>query len=290
MTIHVKDGGTWKEASLYVRDGGVWKAVNEGYVKDAGTWKQFFVNRVTANITISSNTSNYVLNTAKVTGYVAGKTDVTLTINSGVFVSSSSTGSYALTVDTSWSTGDTLTIINNGTIIGRGGTGGNSRINESSLPGSSGGPALLVQRATSINNLNRISGGGGGGGAGQSCGTFMYPTGGSGGGGIGVSDASPTPPSAGYGRGGTGTAGTLTSAGSGGSPQYAEISTKSGSYTFNSGAGGNGGTHGSSGSRGGDASGSGVYSAGNGGAGGAAVVGNSNITWVATGTRNGSIS
>lgn len=73
--------------------------------------------RVSSNITISANTANYVLNTAKVTGYVAGSTDVTLTINSGVVVYSGSTGSYALQVDTSWAAGDTVTIINNGTIL-----------------------------------------------------------------------------------------------------------------------------------------------------------------------------
>jgi len=32
-------------------------------------------NRVTSNITISANTTNYTLNTAKVTGYAAGTTD-----------------------------------------------------------------------------------------------------------------------------------------------------------------------------------------------------------------------
>jgi predicted ATP-grasp superfamily ATP-dependent carboligase len=82
-------------------------------------------NRVTASATISSDTANYTVNTAKATGYVAGGTDFTLTINSGVFVSSGSTGSYAMTVDTSWAAGDTVTIVNNGTIVGRGGDGGN---------------------------------------------------------------------------------------------------------------------------------------------------------------------
>lgn len=240
-------------------------------------------NRVTSNITISANTSNYTLNTAKVTGYSAGKTDVTLTINSGVFVSSSSTGSYAFIVDNSWTTGDTITIVNNGTIVGRGGDGGSGANCGSSSPGANAGPALYVQRATTINNTSgRIAGGGGGGGSGStyylcyecpgkspppcSCGGIAYP-GGGGGGGIGVSSG---------GAGGLcaqitsgGGAGTLTSAGGGGS--------QGSSY---GGPGAAGGGYGSAGGSAGAA----------GGAAGAAVVGNSNITWTATGTRNGSIS
>ncbi|MHC4157202.1 MAG: hypothetical protein ACYST6_20130 [Planctomycetota bacterium] len=40
MTLHVKDGGTWKSAELHVKDGGTWKPVT-GSVRDAGTWKEF---------------------------------------------------------------------------------------------------------------------------------------------------------------------------------------------------------------------------------------------------------
>ena len=38
MTLHMKDGGSWKTATPYVRDGGAWKAPAV-YVKDAGVWK-----------------------------------------------------------------------------------------------------------------------------------------------------------------------------------------------------------------------------------------------------------
>lgn len=228
--------------------------------------------RLRATIAISSDTANYVLNTAKVTGYKPGATDVILTINSGVTVSSASTGSYAFTVDTSWSTGDTITIVNNGVIIGRGGNGGPGAYTNfgPDAPGGSAGPALLVQRAVSINNVNRISGGGGGGGGGAYSSFFGFSIGGGGGGGIGVSTG---------GSGGSvGGDGTLTSAGSGGFP----------GPVSGGGRGGDGGGYGSSGSAGQITGFSGP--AGSGGAGGAAVVGNSNITWIATGTRNGSIS
>lgn len=38
MTLHVRDGGVWKQAVPYVRDGGVWKPA-QLYVRDAGVWK-----------------------------------------------------------------------------------------------------------------------------------------------------------------------------------------------------------------------------------------------------------
>lgn len=238
--------------------------------------------KVVANITIASNTANYVLNTAKVTGYKAGKTDVTLTINNGVFVSSASTGSYAFTVDNSWTTGDTLTIVNNGTIQGRGGNGGNQ-----GSAGSTGGPALLVQRAVSINNVNRIAGGGGGGGGGYYTvlvfkdGPRLVGAGGGGGGGLGVSTGGPSNTDYQGRSSGAGNPGTLTSAGGGGASSDGNN------------AGGPGASGGSYASSGGTA-GLGPYAestrGGFGGAGGAAIVGNSNITYINTGTINGSVS
>ena len=230
-------------------------------------------NRVSSSITISANTSNYVLNTSKVTGYVAGKTDVTLTINSGVVVYSGSTGSSAFQVDTSWTSGDTITIVNNGTILGKGGSGGFGAIyGYQAGSGGSGGTALNVLRATTINNANgRIAGGGGGGGGGNGRAftpdneIFYYYGGGGGGGGIGNGAGGSA-----MGDGGeAGTSGTLTSAGTGGG---------SGGGSATSGA--NGGSYGSSGGS----------SSSGGGSGGAAVVGNTNITWTAFGTRNGGIS
>lgn len=238
-------------------------------------------NRVTANITISSNTSNYVLNTAKVAGYAAGTTDAVLTINSGVFVSSASTGSYALTVDTSWAAGDTVTIVNNGTIIGRGGNGGNANGFGPAGAGSSGGPALLVQRTLTLNNLNRIAGGGGGGGGGGLGGIpvgksgTQQTAGGGGGGGIGVSSGGSGAGSIYPGSSSPGGSGTLTAAGGGG-----------GSQGGNAGPGGPGGSFGTNGSSGTP----GNFSGAGGGAAGACIVGNSNITYTNTGTRNGSIS
>lgn len=143
--------------------------------------------RKRAEITISANTDNYALNTAKVSGYEAGNTDVILTINSGVVVGSASTGSAALTVS-SWNSLDTITIINNGSIRGAGGLGawngcayvqsGTALGVGGSVPccndyscanlasGSVGGPAMSTETNTlTLINYGTINGGGGGAGA-----------------------------------------------------------------------------------------------------------------------------
>jgi len=247
-------------------------------------------NRVSINVTISSDTSNYVLNTAKAPGYSAGKTDMTLTINPSVNVFSSSTGSYALTVDTSWNVSDTVTIVNNGVIVGRGGNGSNGATSSPAraTPGSPGGPALLVERAITMNNLNRIAGGGGGGGGGNFGGVNLdkgFRGAGGGGGGGGVSFGSggsggfePGGPGANPATGSPGQTATVTTAGAGGL----------GGRSLPASSGGSGGAYGSTGGGGGVGQMPGAGPTG--GSAGACIVGNSNITYTNTGTRNGSIS
>lgn len=244
--------------------------------------------RIVANITIASNTANYTLDTAKAPGYVAGKTDITLTINSGVFVSSSSTGSYAFTVSP-FTTGDTVRIVNNGTIVGRGGNGGLGGVGNSGpfpgSPGAGGGPALLVNYPTTITNTSgRIAGGGGGGGGGGI--GYDSAGGGGGGGGIGVSSGGPggsaVPMPGGFSAapGSPGSGGTLTSAGGGGSGGVSSAKF----FSYVGGTGGSGGGYGSSGSPGGAGS---LRPGGPGGASGSAIVGVSKVTFSGTGTING---
>lgn len=144
--------------------------------------------RVAQTITISADTQNYLLNTAKVTGYSAGNTDVTLVINSGIYIGSASTGSYALTVNSSWAVGDTVTVVNNGFIVGAGGAGGKG--NTGGTNAGSGGPAVSVARTTVITNNGTVGGGGGGGSGGNAAavtykGSTLYYGGGGGGGGQG---------------------------------------------------------------------------------------------------------
>lgn len=254
---------------------------------------------------IASNVANVNLRDLAIAAGWNGTTKVVATINSGVTVFSNSTGSYAMTINGSFPGG--VELVNNGTILGRGGNGGTG--GAASPPcscgqfsqggttgGSNAGPALLVQVATAIRNNNRIAGGGGGGGGGFNGSNFVS-SGGGGGGGIGNGAAGGV---ASFCNGnGNGTAGTLTSAGSGGGGGNGGGG-GCGCIIERGGAGGAGGTFGSSGTGGqfngltrdGDCVTYGFSGnvANNGGAGGNAVVGNSSITWLATGTRNGGIS
>lgn len=236
--------------------------------------------RIITPITIAASTSNYNLFTAA--GSPADPVDVVVTISAGVTISSASTASYAF--DTGiFPAGSNLTLTNNGIIVGRGGNGGNGGGSPSPLPtaGGAGGPALRAQSLVSITNNNRIAGGGGGGGGGMN---GSYP-GDGGGGGIGVS-AGGAPQNI---SGSPGFAGTLTAAGGGGNTGgwSPSIGWDANGNAIADSNGGNGGGYGAAGGHGCDAAF--VGPGGLGGAAGAAVVGNSNITWLATGTRNGPI-
>ena len=141
----------------------------------------FTSSRVSLSVIISANTSNYVFNTAKVSGYLTGLTDVTLTINNGVTVNSTSSATPAISIDSSWSSTDTLTIVNNGIIAGYSGLGGNGNGSASTI----GGPAINTGNGTatwSIKNYSYIVGGGGGGGGGGGAGHVANQTPGANGG------------------------------------------------------------------------------------------------------------
>ena len=135
------------------------------------TFNNFYgkYNTVTINLTISSSTTNYNLKTALLAAGWNGTTAVlcTCTINSGVTVSSTSTGSYAWQTGSDYPFGSELTLVNNGTILGRGGNGGaGGSTGANGSTGAGGGPALLASVPLSITNNGRIAGGGGGGGGG----------------------------------------------------------------------------------------------------------------------------
>lgn len=219
-------------------------------------------NRVTINVTITSNQIDYVLANNIGSSYLAGKTTINFTINPGVFVYASSTGAWALQISGA-TTGDVINFYNYGSIRGRGGNGGSS----GSGAGSGGGPALYVGCAVNIWNYGDICGGGGGGGGGTTATSVSkagttYAGGGSGGGGAFYGLAGAT-----YDSGGAGGGGSQDSGGAGGSPAS---------------GGGYGGAGGALGSAGASAGGAG-------GAGGTAISGNGYISWQATGTRLGGI-
>ena len=221
--------------------------------------------------TISSNQTNANLRTLALNAGWPGTARVAATIGSGIQISSTSTGTPALTVNGSFPGG--VSLVNTGVIVGKGGAGGNGGDNPSAGgSGAGGGTALAVSVALTLTNgSGTISGGGGGGGGGAGAGDPCFNLGGGGGGG-----------GNGFGAGGTQ-----------GSPQVVGAGGSAGGQ-LSGGAGGSagapsGGSGGSNAASGGTGSG-GAGPGGSGGSGGAAITGNSNITYVSTGTRYGSIS
>lgn len=240
----------------------------------------------TFSFTVSSNQTNANLRSLALSAGWNGTTKVVATINSGVYISSNSTGTPALTINGSFPNG--VQLINNGIVVGMGGNGGKGggySNGPSGANGSAGGLALSVSVATTINNNNIIAGGGGGGGGACSysylaCGVGYVDPGGGGGGGrssLAANSSGGAPGQTFSAYASPGAAGTVSGAGAGGA-----------GYTGN--PGGNGGDWGSSGANGYLPPAQSPNVAGSGGAGGGAVSGNSNITWAATGTRYGSIS
>ena len=94
-----------------------------------------------------------------------GSADVV--IDSGVVVGTPSTATYAMDTGPAplWPGPSTITVINNGYIIGHGGNGGAGGDSPGGAgAGTSGGPALRAQRAMKLENTGTVGGGGGGGG------------------------------------------------------------------------------------------------------------------------------
>lgn len=163
------------------------------------------------NATISSDTQYYnLLSAMQAAGYTNGSSyQATVTINSGIYVWSDDVSLPAFDTGAITGTG-TINIINNGYIIGKGGTcpGFTTYFAGTRTFNQAGGPAMVIQKPVTITNNAYIAGGGGsggtaallfltansqrggagggagGGGGGPSCyasGTFLYVNGGSGG-------------------------------------------------------------------------------------------------------------
>jgi hypothetical protein len=126
-------------------------------------------------VTISATTANFNLRAflnATYGDYSSIPTDVTVTINSGVYLYASSTALAGFDTGSAWAATSTITVINNGYIIGMGGAGGVGY----NGAGEAGGPAMIIRYPTIVNNTNGyILGGGGGGGGGG--GMFYTPNG-----------------------------------------------------------------------------------------------------------------
>jgi Phage tail fibre adhesin Gp38 len=224
---------------------------------------------------ISSASANANLRTLANTAGYPGSGNCTITINSGVDMYSTSSGTAAL-VPGSWPSGVTVTLVNKGTVSGAGGNGGAGNPGGFGGPGTAGYAGGTALDATGVSGyifkvdnssgvLRGGGGGGGGGAAGDACGGAA--DGGGGGGGQGNNGGA----GAYYGGGN----GSSSAPGAGGPPQY------------QSAAGGSGGAFGAAGGSGSTFPCS--YPAAPGGAAGYAVKGNANIVWIATGTRTGPV-
>lgn len=266
-------------------------------------------NRNVINVTIASNTANYDAFTNRTPTYFAGKTDITFTINPGVSLTSAS-GNGAFVVPSGFNPGDTVKIVNNGVIYGRGGNagfGGNAAPTSFSNGGggASGGTALQVARPVTVTNNGSIIGGGGGGGGGGAArgnffpgdGTYTFNVnggtagGGGGGGGRGGNGGNAGPAGNAFGpfivgNGATGGSGSIPAAGGGG----AGGASPAGGTPALGGPGGQGGGQGAAGAGGTPGVTGNAFSAGGGGGpAGLYISGNPFVTWAANGTRLGGV-
>lgn len=222
-------------------------------------------------------------------------------VASDVIVGSSSASLCALETG-SWPAGVSLTLVINGRVEGKGGTGGNGGytswdaesfspgVNDGS-PGSTGGDAISATFTISIDNdsgqIWSGGGGGGGGGSGYAGGGDVLGGGGGGGGGgslggpggaITVNQVARDVPCT------NGANGSEDSAGAGGQGGYNPFVPTAGP----AGNGGNGGAPGSAGSSGSSGYAGGT-AGGSGGQTGRYIVGNSFVIWINNGDRRGNV-
>ena len=263
-------------------------------------------NRVSLSYTFSVNTTETTITASSLPGYIAGKSDITITVNAGIYLYSTTTSTAALTI-TGANSGDVITLVNNGYIMGKGGDG--APYARGSAAGA-GGPAISLGYNINVTNNSYIGGGGGGGGncsggggAGGGRGSGTNSSGGAGGG-PGSSGSSGAQQGSGrysmqYGGGGG-----RIMPGSGAGQQGGGGAGGGGGHYNSLGSGGTGGSAGGAGGNGsgsvaggggggwGAAGGSGVYFGGfPGAAGGKAIALNSyTVTYLTTGTIYGAVS
>lgn len=256
---------------------------NSGQSTTAGTPVSLVALQGKSRVVTSISGTNYNVNFTSLSGnYIPGKTWMTVTVNGGAIVGSSSTSNPAMTI--SGTSGDIHELVNNGYIVGAGGNGGygesgsfnppggpgnDSGIQSEGTSGLPGGNALSVSYPVTITNNANIWGGGGGGAGGYGGATggknssVIRRGGGGGGAGAVVGSGQVNL----YGNDMRGDDGTLTAGGAGNN------------------VGGNGGGPGEAG---GSAEAARPRLVG--GAAGYYATGAGNITWATTGDRRGNVS
>jgi hypothetical protein len=235
-------------------------------------------NRAVISYTFTTSTVNASLNVSTIGGYAAGTSDITVTVNSSIYLWANSTGNYGLNL-TGATTGDTVTLVNNGYVMGQGGTGAGTN----SASATTGGPSLNVGVGVNITvtNTSGYIGGGGGAGGRWAAGSTTGGGGGAGGGnGGGYYDC--CGPSCGPG----GTGGSIGNGGNSGGSLAGNGGGRIMPGTDQSNqAGGNGGNTGPNGGGAGNAGGSGAPYGGGGGGGYGASGGSGGSTGGAAGGK-----
>jgi len=245
---------------------------------------------------VSSDMQDYNFITRALAAGWSGKNRLFATSTINAVIGSSSTGTYAfdtgIITDANVLVDLLLTINGSRSVIGRGGDGAaspGSGAGNVTTNGNAGGPALRAQFPMRINNLGTIAGGGGGGGGGRrnfpQASVSWVPGGGGAGVPAGGVSGSPGTNAIRSAASGTSTSGGLGAIGDGISVPGGET------VRATAGSGGNLGATGGTGTYSGQVDGGSSVSGnlGTGGPAGAAVAGNSNITWINTGTRLGAI-
>lgn len=265
----------------------VWRRTTLGWEKMNTVWAKIganvpvIVHYGSIDLVISATTTEYNIRTEA--GSPAYPTIINVTIDSGVTVGSTTTSNPAIDTGTGWPAGTIIKLVNNGTIVGKGGAGGDGAdvtcpsTCGNAVAGSNGGDAINMQHDLTVTNNGIIGGGGGGGGG---AGGAVGPSSNAGGGGAGGGGAGYTSTNGGTGGsvtscgdpypGSNGAAGS-TSGGNGGDGFCTEFPADSGTFFGCGGAGGGAGVAGTDGldalNYGGGGGGGGGYGAA-GGAGG----------------------
>lgn len=250
--------GAYRGTSWYT-DAGASGTFSAGTIK----YSDFYGKRKTSptnniSLTITSNTAD--VNIFTLAGSPAGTSNVTVTINSGVYCYASNVTNYGIRTGSGWVAGTVINIICNGNIVGCGGKGGNNYtsnatggfVSYTSLAGQTGGTAFLAEFNCGITGTGSINGGGGGGGGGgnrtRDGASSYYGDGGGGGGGQSFVQSSKGFVYSGS-TGAVGANGTISGGGIGGTGSSAGA-TSEGPGAIG-GNGGNGGAWGASGAAGG---------------------------------------
>ena len=217
-------------------------------------------------LTISANVNNYDIGARAIAAGGDKSTPVILTINAGVTVGSTSSGTAAMYTGTGWSSGTTINITNNGSIVGASGSSV-SQTGSQTGTGGNGGNGFSVVGWPPISAVAGSSG---------STGAPTSDAGANGGNAFYHSQTSDTNLSVIFDTAGTrsgGTGGTITAAGGGGGGGGGGSGTATMRITGGGGGGGGAGTGAGSGGTGGFTQNSNAWERGNNGSAGSSTSG-----------------